>query len=145
MAVVNIRYATLSDIQDILKFSKDIKEKQALVSEIDINEKDASLWLADCIIASGIYVFVAEEHGNICGFIVLTEMACPWNSKHRYLTDLLFLASKGGIKLIRTAKTLAKKKDMKSIVLSVSSKKERSDKFLNHIGQHIGGVYEIEV
>ena len=143
--MVNVRCATLADIQPILQFSKKLKQQKELVLDIEVNDKDASLWLADCIIASGIYVFVAEDNGNICGFIVLTEMSCPWNNSHRYLTDLLFLASKGGIKLIRTAKTLAKKNGMGSIVLSVSSKKSRSDKFLNHIGQYIGGVYEIEV
>lgn len=145
MVVVKVRIATFQDIQNLVQFGIKEKEDKNILPEISVNEPDISYWFAECMMSGGNYIFLAEENDSICGFLVVTEMACPWNSQHRYLTDLLFLAQKGGIKLIRTAKAFAKKKGMDSVVLSVSSKKDRSDKFLNHIGQHIGGAYEIKV
>lgn len=143
--MVNIRLATVKDIQNLVKFGIETKEEKEVLPEIPADPVEIGFWFTNCIMNGGTYIFLAEENDEICGFLVLTEMSCPWNSNHRYLSDLLFLAKKGGVKLIRTAKALAKKKDMKSVVLSVSSKKDRSDKFLNHIGQHIGGVYELKV
>lgn len=143
--VVKVRLATIKDIKPLVQFGIKEKEDKGILPEIPANEADISYWFAECIMAGGNYIFIAEEDDSICGFLAVTEMACPWNGQHRYLTDLIFLAQKGGIKLIRTAKAFAKKKGMDSVVLSVSSKKDRSDKFLNHIGQHIGGAYEIKV
>lgn len=142
---VSIRCATLADVQPILKFASNLREENHLLLEIPIIEEDSSMWLAECIMSSGSYLFVAEENSEICGFIVLAEMSYPWNSQQKYLADMLFLAKKGGLKLLRTAKALAKKKNIKSIKVSVSSKKQRSDKFLSYMGQYIGGTYEIEV
>lgn len=143
--MVKIKLATLSDIQNLVKFGAEFKEEKEILKDIPVILEDISFWFAECIMSGGNYVFIAEEDDEICGFLVVSEMSCPWNSQHRYLIDLLFLARKGGIKLIRTVKRLAQKKGMDSVVLSVSSKKDRSDKFLNHIGQHVGGVYELKV
>lgn len=145
MAVVNIRCATLNDIKGLVEFGIEFKQQKNILEEIEINIEDISLWFANCITTPGTCVFLAEDDKGICGFIVLTEMACPWNNRHRYLTDLLFLARKGGIKLIRAAKVLAKKRNYAKVVLSTSSRKERSDKFFNYIGQKLGEIYEIEV
>lgn len=143
--MVKVRLAELKDIQNIVKFGIELKEKQEILTEVPVNIQDISYWFAEIIMYGGNYVFLAEENEEICGFLALTEMSCPWNKEHRYLTDLIFLAEKGGLKLIRTAKKLAQKRGMDSVVLSVSSKKDRSDRFLNHIGQHVGGVYELKV
>lgn len=143
--MVNIRCATLKDVGPIVQFGIQFKQEQSILEEIQVNAKDTAIWFANCIATPGTCVFVAEDEAGICGFIVLTEMACPWNNSHRYLADLLFLARKGGIKLIKAAKTLAKKRNYSKVVLSTSSKRERSDKFFNHIGQKLGEVYEIEV
>lgn len=143
--MTTIRLATIKDIAGLVEFGIQYKNDSNTLPEIPVNEADIRFWFAECIMSGGNYIFLAEENDKICGFLVVTEMACPWNSQYRYLTDLIFLAQKGGIKLIRTAKKFAKKKGMVSVVLSVSSKKDRSDKFLNHIGQYIGGAYEIKV
>ena len=143
--MIQVKLATVRDVQDLVAFGVKEKEENEVLPEIPVNFEDISYWFAECIMSGGNYVFIAKENEEICGFLVLTEMACPWNKNHTYLMDLMFLARKGGLKLIRTAKALAKKKKMKSVVLSVSSKKERSNKLLNHISQNLGGIYEIEV
>lgn len=143
--MVKVRYATLHDVQPVLQFGKLLKEKNQLRSDIPVNDEDFTVWLSKCIMTTGVYPFVAEKDDKICGLLVLTETSQPWNNQYRYLTDLLFIAEQGGLKLVRTAKALAKKKGMDSILLSVSSKETRSDKFLSHIGQYAGGIYEIEV
>jgi len=145
VAVVKVRYATVRDIQQLVQFSIQIKEQKDLLSDIPIVPSDLGFWFADCITTPGIYVFVAEDKDEITGFIVLTEMVTPWNRQHRYLTDLLFVAQKGGLKLLRTAKALAKKKGHDKLLLSTSSKEERSDRFFNKVSQQIGGVYELKV
>ena len=143
--MIKIRLAAPPDIKNLVEFGIKEKQEKEILPEIPANKEEISYWFAECIISSGNYVFLAEENGEICGFLVLSEMQCPWNSNYRYLTDLMFLARKGGVKLIRTAKKFAERKNLNSIVLSVSTKKDRSDKFLNHIGQYIGGAYEIKV
>ena len=143
--MVKVRYATVQDIQKLLQFSEQVKEQKELLSDIPIVPTDLCYWFAECITNLGVYVFVAEEDDQITGFIVLTEMSAPWNKEHRYLTDLLFVANKGGLKLLRTAKALSKKKGYSKLLLSTSSKQERSDKFFNKVSQQIGGVYELKV
>jgi len=145
VAVVNIRYAQPTDIKKLVEFSKKVKQEKGLLPEIEIVDSDLAFWFADCITTPGIYVFVAEDKDEITGYIVLTEMSTPWNRQHRYLTDLLFVAQKGGIKLLRTSKALSKKKGYSKLLLSTSSKEERSDKFFNKVSQQIGGVYELKV
>lgn len=145
MAVVNIKLATPADIQDIKQFAIKSKENDTFKSDIEINVEEFTFWITECILSSGLYVFLAKDNDDICGFIVLNEISYPWNNSVKYGADLLFVAEKGGLKLVRTAKALAKKRGWQRLILSTTMNNERSDKFLNHIADQIGGVYNVKV
>lgn len=142
---VNIKLASPSDIQYIKQFAIKVKEEKQLEPDITLNIDDFAFWITQCILSAGIYVFLAKDNDKVCGFIVLNEMSYPWNSSIKYGADLLFVAEKGGLKLVRTAKTLAKKRKWQRLILSTTTNNERSDKFLNHIADRIGGVYNVKV
>jgi hypothetical protein len=141
--MIGIRIAKPNDIRTITEFAVKIKEDKKILPEIPMVESDFASWITECILSSGVIVFVATDNEAICGFIVLNETACPWNNLIRYGVDLMFVAEKGGLKLIRTAKQLAKKKNWDKLILTTSTNNERSDKLMEKLANKIGGVYEI--
>ena len=142
---VSVRFAKPADVKDIAKFGIEFKEQKQLEQEIPADFESLSLWLFNSMLLGGNYVFLAEDDSGICGFIVLTEIVCPWSQNYRYGADVLFVAKKGGPKLIRTAKQFAKKRNWEKLMLSTTTNNERSDKFLSHVAEKIGGVYNIKV
>jgi hypothetical protein len=141
--VIGVRVAKPNDIRTITEFAVKIKEDKNILPEIPMVESDFASWITECILSPGVIVFVATDNEAICGFIVLNETACPWNNAIRYGVDLMFVAEKGGLKLIRTAKQLAKKKNWDKLILTTSTGNERSDKLMEKLSNKIGGVYEI--
>jgi hypothetical protein len=145
VVVVNVKLATPQDIQSLIQFAIKVKKEKKLEEHIELNTVDFGFWITECILSAGIYVFVVQDNKGICGFIVLNEISYPWNSSIKYGADLLFVAQKGGPKLIRTAKKLAKTKGWQRLLLTTTTNNERSDRFLNHVADKIGGVYELKV
>lgn len=142
---VKVRFAKPADVKDIAKFGIEFKEQKQLEQDVPADFESLCMWLFNAILLGGNYVFLAEDESGICGFIVLTEITCPWSQSYRYGADILFVARKGGLKLVRTAKEFAKKRNWKKLMLSTTTNNERSDKFLSHVADKIGGVYNIKV
>ena len=141
--MIEVRVAKPKDIQALIEFAIKVKDNKNIMPDMPLVPEHFAHWIADCIMSSGVVVFVAEDNGTICGFIVLNESACPWNHTIRFGVDLMFVAEKGGLKLIRTAKALAKKKNWDKLILTTSTNNERSDKLMNKLATQVGGVYEL--
>ena len=143
--MITVRLAQPTDITDLLVLIYEIQKHHQVGLDQKINDESFCMWIADCIFSPGIYVFVAEENDCIEGLMVLNEVACPWNNDVRSGTDLLFCALKGGNKLIRTAKALAKKKNWDKLIFTTSLSNERADQYFETFSKKIGGVYEVEI
>lgn len=143
--MITVRTARPVDITELLVFIYKIQKHHQIGLDQKIDDESFCMWIADCIFSSGIYVFVAEEEGEITGLLVLNEVPCPWNNQVRSGTDLMFCAVKGGNKLIRTAKALAEKKNWDQLIFTTSMNNERADRYFEKFSEKIGGVYRLEM
>jgi len=140
---LQVRYAKTADIRPMVQFAADLQEEQGLHLDMPVEPNDFGFWFANCIIYSGTYVFITEDDDGIQGIIVLNDHVCPWNNEYRLGIDLLFIARKGGLKLLRAAKKLKDKLGWYKLVLTSSSNRERTEVLYSKIANKVGGVYEL--
>lgn len=143
--MVLVRAATLSDVGGIVDLALRIqKTKQAHINH-PINTDHFEQYVSSCIASPGIYVFSSEDaDGTICGLLIINEFGCPWNRNFRWASDLMFIAEKGGPKLLRLAKKMKEWKGWDKLMLSTTTTNERADKLYSHFGTKIGSVFELD-
>ena len=135
--------AKIQDIPDIVQLGKELQQEKTLYEDVPLNVEDFAFWLLNCIQSSSTEILCCKTNGKLDGILVLTENTYSWNTAITYGTDLMFLCRKNGIKLINAAKKIAKKRNWHTLIMSTTCNDDRVDKFMNHISNRIGGVYNV--
>lgn len=143
--MISVRLAHIKDTPQLINLLHEVQEKKQVGQDQIIDPDSFAEYMTECVFSGGIYPFVAVDDEKIVGLLVLTEVTCPWNYGYVYGSDLLFVALKGGPKLIRTAKKLGRKKNWKNIYFTTSMNNDRADKFFSTIASPVGGTYKVEV
>lgn len=143
--MISVRLATIKDIPDLIGLLRAAQETKNIGHGQIIDPGSFAEYMRECIFSGGIYSFVAVEHDQIVGLLVLNEVTCPWNFGYVYGSDLLFVALKGGPKLIKTAKRLAQRKNWSALYFTTSMSNPRADGYFQKIAAPVGGTFKIEV
>jgi len=139
MLVRNAKYDDIGPLINMLE----AYHKDSNMSDIPFVRVDVAKVLDHGISRRDILTLVAEaDDGTINGVLCVEAVPFFFNSKHLYITDLMFISHGGGMQLLRRLKEWAANIGADKIIMAVSSGDPRADAFLELSGlEKTGNMY----